>query len=603
MSVIRIAGWFLNNRVLKGRRESVGSLASTFSDKAETVRSRWPAWFRRYGLVLAVYLGATWVTDAHFMGDTVGYAGAILASRLGDFGHLLLYPLGWSLSQLLMPATRFVVGADARTNVIITLITMSWLAGLLCVFMLHGVMRRISQRQWVANVTTLGLIFSQGFLNFAQTGCSYVPGLSLLLLAIYLSVTGGEKPEPSSTRAWGAGVTLAGAVGLWFPYVLSVPAALASPLLVFTPDRRRWRFVGQGAVAFALASAVMYGAAAVLQGIYTVAGFTEWIASNARGGSGITGVPRMVLGLARSFINMGNDGKVFKRFVVHDPLNPVSLSDMFGLSLWKIFLFYLLLGWIMVLLLRSARSRRILGLLVLNGVPVLAFAVSWQGGDMERYLPLYPVLFASLAYCLSSERPAPVFAIVVAAFMTTATVSNVEAMGKSVLLRRQNEVVARIQDLQPSLTPRSLVATVNQQDEVNAFYWTFPLHPINRAGSLSVYYIVGPGTPQVLQWRPGFASRTLSVWAAGGDVWVSKRVLSPHPRSEWNWVEGDDPRVSWADLYGFFSRLEMERPVGGDDGFELLLSSPKNRERLSRLLENWSGYTHVRPPDFPRGPR
>src|SRR2546427_759819 len=185
MSVIRIAGWFLNNRVLKGRRESVGSLASTFSDKAATVRSRWPAWFRRYGLVLAVYL-----------------AGAC------------------------------------------------------------------------------GLTFSQGFLNFAQTGCSYVPGLSLLLLAIYLSVTGGEKPEPSSTRAWGARVTLAGAVGLWFPYVLSVPAALASPLLVFTPDRRRWRFVGQGAVAFALASAVMYGAAAVLQGIYTVAGFTEWIASN-----------------------------------------------------------------------------------------------------------------------------------------------------------------------------------------------------------------------------------------------------------------------------------------------------------------------------------
>ena len=156
---------------------------------------RWSAWFRRYSLVLVAYLGATWVTDAHFMGDTVGYAEAILASRLGEFGHVLWYPLGWSLSQLFMLASRFMVAADARTYVIMTLMTISWLAGLLSVFMLHGLVRRISEREWVANVATTGLIFSQGFLNFAHTGCSYVPGLSLLLTGIYLSATDEEPPR------------------------------------------------------------------------------------------------------------------------------------------------------------------------------------------------------------------------------------------------------------------------------------------------------------------------------------------------------------------------------------------------------------------------
>ena len=559
--------------------------AASFPSGTEAVVLRWPGWFRRYSLVLVAYFGATWATAANFMGDTVGYAEAILAPRLGEFGHLLWYPLGWSLSQLLMPASRFVLGADARTNVIMTLMAISWLAGLLSVFMLHGVVRTISRREWVANVASIGLIFSQGLLNFAHTGCSYVPGLSLLLSGIYLSLMGGEAPEWSSARGWGAGLALAGAVGLWFPYVLAVPAALASPLLLFGPEWRRWRFVRQAAVAFALAMALMYGSVAALQRIHTVAGLREWIASSEHGVSGINGVPRMVFSLPRSFVNMGNDGMMLKRFLVHDPLNPVSLSEMFRLSLWKLFLFYLLLGLMAVMLLRSERSRRILGLWILNSAPVLTFAVFWEGGAIERYLPLYPMFFVSLASCLSSGGSSSLFKVVVIAFMTTTTVSNMSAMATSVLAHRQNQVAARIRDLQPLLKPQSLVATVHQQDEVWAFYWTFPLHPTNRGGLLSVYHVVEPGTTQVLQWRQGFAAQARSVWAAGGDVWVSRRVLSPRPRSEWNWVEGADPRVSWADVYGFFSCLEIGRSVSGDDGFALLLSSPKNRESLSRLLE------------------
>src|SRR3989454_535531 len=563
--------------------EAVRISTASFSNKTEAVLVRWSAWFRRYSLVLVAYLGATWVTDAHFMGDTVGYAEAILASRLWEFGHVLWYPLGWSLSQLFMPASRFMVAADARTNVIMTLMTISWLAGLLSVFMLHGVVRKISQRDWVANVATIGLVFSQGFLHFAHTGCSYVAGLSLLLTGIYLSVTDEEPPRWSSARGWGSGVALAGAVGLWFSYALSIPAALAFPLVVLEPFRRRWRFVGESALAFAFATVLVYGSAAALQGIHTVAGLREWVASSAHGISGMNGVPRMVFGLSRSFINMGNDGMMFKRFVVQDPLNPVLLSDIFRLSLWKLSLFYVVLGSMAVTLLRSGRSRRILALLVLNGVPVLLFAVFWEGGAIERYLLLYPVFFVSLAYCLSSDRSSPLFKICGVAFMTAATISNVGAMATSVLAHRQDQVATRIKELQPLLKPQSLVATVHQQDELWAFYWTFPFHPTNRRGSLSVYHVVEQGTTQVLQWRQRFASRTLSVWATGGDVWVSKRVLSPRPRSEWNWVEGDDPRVSWADIYGFFLRLERGTSVGGDDGFELLLSSPQNRESLSRL--------------------
>ena len=566
-----------------------------FVEKADL--PRWLVWVRRYGFVLVAYLGVTSATGAYNMGDTLYYSRLILASKFGEFGHLLWYPLGWSFSHLLMPVNRLMVGADARANVIMTLMTISWLAGLASVFMLHGVVRKISEREWAAYLATIGLIFSQGFLNHVHTACSYSLGLSLLLFGMYLSVTGGKTPGQSSARGWGAGVAFAGAMGLWGNYALAIPAALAFPLLVYGFDKGRWRFVLQSAVAFALATALVYGSAAALQGIHSAADLKDWITSSTHGINRIFGVPRMAFGFARSFINMDNDGTLFKRFVVHDPLNPVSLSDLFRVSLWKLSLFYFVLGSTVVMLLRFERGRRILGFLALTAAPVLAFAVVWQGGDMERYIPLYPAFFVSLACCLSSGRSPRWFKFVVVMFITTAVISSVGTMATPALAHRQNQVIMRIKDLQPLLTPHSLVSTVTLRDEVQTFCSDFPLHPINRAGSLSVDAIVAPGTIQVPWWRQIFGSRTLAAWSAGGDVWVSKRVLSSRPRSEWIWVEGDDPRVLWADIYGFFSGLQMGRSVGGDDGFALLLPSPRNREFLNGWLESGPDSTHVHSAD------
>jgi hypothetical protein len=49
-------------------------------------------------------------------------------------------------------------------------------------------------------------------------------------------------------------------------------------------------------------------------------------------------------------------------------------------------------------------------------------------------------------------------------------------------------------------------------------------------------------------------------------------------------VESDDPRVSWTDIYTFFSQLQMGQSVGGEDGFMLLLPSPQNE----KILRDWA---------------
>jgi hypothetical protein len=94
------------------------------------------------------------------------------------------------------------------------------------------------------------------------------------------------------------------------------------------------------------------------------------------------------------------------------------------------------------------------------------------------------------------------------------------------------------------------------------------------------------GTAQVPQWKSDFARTTLAAWDQQNDVWIAKRFLSEVPHSDWNWTEGEDPRITWADLHKFFSKLETDMQVGGDDGFVRLSPSEKNKLLLIRNTDN-----------------
>jgi hypothetical protein len=132
------------------------------------------------------------------------------------------------------------------------------------------------------------------------------------------------------------------------------------------------------------------------------------------------------------------------------------------------------------------------------------------------------------------------------------------------------------------LKPGSWILTANWQDDLVNFNRSFPLNPINRNNDLRIGSLISPGEPEVAHWQQALDSQVESAWARGGDVWISRRFLSPRPRSDWNWVEGDDPRVSWNDLYRYASKLELGQSVGGDDGFVLLLPTEQNRRYMSR---------------------
>ncbi|HEX9443527.1 MAG TPA: hypothetical protein VGA73_05375 [Candidatus Binatia bacterium] len=565
-------------------------LSGAAAPAARTDRSATAAlgkWLRGYGAIIAAYVAVTSMTDAYYMGDTGAYANLILFGRLFDFGHPLWLLLGWKAAALLQPLT----GLDARTGTIFTLVALGWLAGLLSAVLVYSLSLRVARRARVAAFVTAAFIFTQGFLNFAQTGCSYIPGLALVLLGLWLLFREEDKERHAVAGGVAAGLAFSGAVGLWVPYVLTIPAVLVSTLLIFGWSARRARVALGAAVAFGLATALFFGAVAALNGIHDVAGFKEWALAGGQSITHINGFNRMVFGFARSFINMGNDGVLFKRYLLHDPYNPVSFADLLRFSLGKFLLFYACLAVWLAALLGSEKGRRFFLFLAASALPVMVFAWRWQGGDMERYLPLYPALFLALACVLSAAPYALLSRAAAAVWLIAVVYFNAGAMAKTTLAQRQNRVAANIQALQPLWKPHSHIATVLIQDDVFAFPWNFPFHPISTKGILAysdrerlpaVIDIVDRGSAESPRWRQAFAKQALAIWSAGGDLWVAKGALASRPAADSAWVEGDDPRLAWRDVCGFFSALEAGTSVGGEDGFFLLPANAKNRGVLTR---------------------
>lgn len=532
---------------------------------------------------ILAYVLVTLFTGSFFMADTVDYVTSALRHEQGayyefwDFRHLFWRPLGWFLFHVLKSWVPSANEADARASITLIFLSLNWIAGLFSLLLLFAFLSRRCHKWWAVEFATLCFLLSQGFLNYVHSGSSYIPGLALLTLGVYL-ITRGADELPSTWAEFSAALALALAVCLWFPYVFAVPGILALPLF---QARRNWRFSLETAIFCLLLGVAGYGLVIIHLGIHTVPDLLHWINSGAGDVAGVRGLNRAVFGLARSFLNMGDDGVLYKRFLLHDPYNPVPLAALVRVSLFKIGLFYLLLLLVTVQLWRSVAGRRVMALCVAASAPVFVFALFWYGGDVERYLPLYPFFFLGLAFALGHDKSPALLKWMSVAYLLTAAIVNLAAMSQSTLRIQQNAAEDRVRDLLQILRPGSRIVVVDIHDELVNFYRTFPLNPVNRGRRLVIYAVLNPGTPQTDYWQQELASTVFSIWSGQGDVWVSKRVFYLSPRRNWSWVEGSDPHLTWNVFHKFFSQFDFGDPVGGEDGFVLLPPTKKNCEILS----------------------
>jgi hypothetical protein len=288
------------------------------------------------------------------------------------------------------------------------------------------------------------------------------------------------------------------------------------------------------------------------------------------------GVARVLFGVPRSLINLGTDSVYFKRFLKKDPYNPVGLLDLARRSLWKIAYAYLFL--LALVAGMFAARRRLFWLFMIGAVPVIGFAWLFAGGVLERYFPLFPLIFLAAAFCVGEVRPW--WRYVALSFILVAGVVNGVALSNRVVAREQEATLGRVRDLFPLVHENTRIY-VPPQDQL----W-------GGAGRLQfeqqTNFHVDPvailGTAQVPQWESDFARTTLTAWDQQNDVWIARRFAHPAPRAEWNWTEGEDTRITWAEMHDFFGRFEIDDVVGGDDGFMRLSPSGFNRYLLSQYL-------------------
>ena len=543
-------------------------------------------------LVVLLYVTALAVTNAHFMADSGGYVVSILSfagveeyvvetptvrdyraqNSFWDFGHLLWRPLALLVFKVFSPISALIVGPDPAHNVIFLLMSLNFVAGLVSAILLYAMIEKLTERRWLAFLVTACFILTNGFLNFTQTGSSYIAGLGFLVVGLYLLVK--DKGDLRPRTAILAGLAFAAAITLWVPYVLVLPGTIATPLVLFGWSRQLKRSVVYAAVAFAAATGIAYLAVMLAVGVHTPGDLRDWIAASSHGVQ-ISGLARMLLGFARSFIHLGNDGILFKRFLLHDPLNPVTAFELVRLSLWKLVVFYLMVGSLVLSLLVSS-SRRMLLLLVLTAGPLLLFAIKFDGGAVERYLPLYPVFFVALAWSLGNVQVPRLLKIMPVLFLGLFVIVNTSVMARVVLDKQNQRTLNRLQAVIPQLQPNNALVTTHLQDDLVNFQASFPFEPINRHNVYRVYPLVWMNTDQAGRWRQEFAAFALKTWSNNGQVWLSTRFLRPRPEANWNWVEGDDPRVRWNDLHGFFAPLQMCGTATGGDGFVQLSQSEAN---------------------------
>ncbi len=138
----------------------------------------------------------------------------------------------------------------------------------------------------------------------------------------------------------------------------------------------------------------------------------NWIIASGHGSTQNRRAIRIVSGLPRSFVWIGDEGMLIKRFLLRDPYTHVTLWRVISQQFWLIVAFYVFgisLLWVLV---HSASGQRVLEILAAAVYYVLVFALlTLDPSSAERYLPAYPIPLCRRRIFASRDGSRIVFAV------------------------------------------------------------------------------------------------------------------------------------------------------------------------------------------------
>jgi hypothetical protein len=539
---------------------------------------RLPHWL----VPVLVWPVALLVTHPVTTGDTEDYIASVLARLQGidynfwEFGHLLWRPLAAALTR----ASHALTGStDPRIIALQPIVLLNHLSGLGAALCLYAIMRTLRPSSRAAAPLAVAFLLTQSVLDYAQTGTAYIPGLFLLTAALWLAISAARTRH--LWKALAAGGLGALAAAFWFPYALLIPALAVAAAL--PGNGTHWRPAVLILLSAAAAGTALFLGTAFLIGIRTPAQFIEWVEHASHGIAARSGLSRAALGFGRSLLFIGEDGAIMRRFLVGDPFAPVSTAQLIGTRIWLLGAVWLL-GFAVIWHVTRSRAFTLLAVFGTAALPVFAFALLWQGGDMERYLPLYPFLFLIIHELFTNGdfRYTRALRVAVAAALVFMAANNVIGLSLPAAEARRAGVKHRLEQLVGRARNEDVLVCSHLQDDLVAVRNSFPFEPVLDDVDLRIVVLILVGQAQVDTWREYFATQVRDTWKKDRHVWISSRLLTQPPRPEWSWIEGSDPRISWRDFPEFFSAFQLG-PLPPYDGFVLLERTPANEALIASL--------------------
>lgn len=531
-------------------------------------------WWVAPAIVLTVYGLLLALTASMDLGDTRDYANSIAARFAGrdlyfwESGHLLWRPLGYLLVLAADPLHPGVAQVARFQSAMHALTAVNIAMGGVALLSFLAFQRRLGVRVVSAVGATIVLALTCAFLNFAQSGSSYIPAFAMLLVALWALASSGSPAHVGAV----SGVAFSASVLLWLPMVFVVPVAALSQLILRGDDRDR-RFAA--ALACLLSGAIVlaaYTGVAAIEGLRSPALFRAWMVEASHGIRDSGGVARAAIGLARSSLSTEQLGIVAKRFLLGDPFAPATFADVVRAGLSRVLVFYAALTLLLVAL-AWYRQWRVLGFLALTAIPVLAFAISWEAGDSERYLALFPALFLATGVMLS-QLPVRRGALCTAALIAMFAALNLRDYSRTTAAQTCAALARQMQSV-PGIGGRPPLVATMTADELTTIRGRCPdASVLDSPDAPQLYGIFAPHVADAVQWRRSFAQRALAAWGNGQRVWISIGLLRPSPPAEWHWAEGEDRRVHWRDFPAFFRRLTLCDRCGGSRSFVEVIASP-----------------------------
>ena len=542
-----------------------------------------------------IYIAATAFTNAFYYADSFKYVDSVerfengIYYRFLEFSHILWRPFGYLMHQVLKVLPNFFITSDPRQQIVDSFLLMTWFAGFVAIIFLIKILSILKIRQWEIHLTAIFLIFSNAFLNFTQEGSSYVVGFTFVLAGIYFILRHELHDRQILDIVLGAAM-LGLAISFWIPYIFSLPAALLIPIICFGFSRKRFRSAAITAAITILSVCIVFFTVLLLLNLEPMQSFKDWVAFSKDAAQQLNGIQRVIFGFPKLFINMGNGGISLKRYLLHDPYNPVSLFNLVILVLWKVILFYGML-FFMILTLWNRRHRRMLFLLLVGTLPMLLFAVKFDGAANERYFPLLAFLIITFAYGIgiSTNKKLNLFRSICFGFIASVIIVDTTAMCIENLKNEESTAKEELAQIAPFLAskPQSIILTLTIDKLVTLKY----APGSDSSKSIPPYrpvYLVELNTGRILTWKQALGDSIQYAWNNGGDVWLETHLLDSIPKEETGWVELQDPRVRWKDIREVIRAFNTETPIKNNgESFALLKKTSANSQvvdSLSKLI-------------------